>query len=692
MVARRVENFEVTRTSAVGSSTAIVIGGGLSGLLATRVLADRFDEVILVERDSFPDEPVFRKGVPQSRHLHLLLARGAQILDALFPGFLEELEAEGAIKVRWPADVAFLAAGGWVRRDVRGLTLYSSRREMLEHVVRRRVTGIQNVRRWERHEAVHLLSAEHVSVRGVHLRSRHDGTERDVDADLVVDASGRETRAPAWLEDLGFGVTPETTINASLGYASRVFAAGRIGGDWRAIAAFPKPPDRHRAGALFPIDHERWLVTLAGNGGDYPPNDEPGFMAFARSLRTPLLYDAIRDAVPASGISAYRRTENRLRHYDALRSWPDGFIVTGDAACCFNPVYGQGMTVAGQDALVLRRWLLDEASTREFQRRLAKSLATPWVLATSEDFRYPTTIGGRPSPATRLMHKYLDRVNAAAVSDRVVAHTFTRVLHMVGRPSELFHPEVVVRTLGSPRATDTASMAPPRRPTTAAEVSLPQELGLREGHVEVDGGIKLHYVEAGDGPPVVLLHGFPEFWYSWRHQLPVLASAGYRAIAIDLPGFGRSDKPRDVEAYLPATLGRHIARAIEALGVDRARNRGPRLRRPRRLARRDAPSRRGRAPGHHQRPAPGTGTGESTFVPTASTELVRRPLPDPGRRRDVCSVGRSPVHPKGLRRWIDPDWTRGHRTIRGRVRDPRCRTFRVELLPSARPIVHPRRG
>jgi 2-polyprenyl-6-methoxyphenol hydroxylase-like FAD-dependent oxidoreductase len=136
------ENRAVTRSSAVASNTAVVIGGSLAGLLAARVLAERFDQVIIVERDSFPDEAVFRKGVPQSRHLHLLLARGAQILDGLFPGFLKELEAEGAVHVRWPHDVAFLAAAGWVRRDVRGLMLYSSRRETVEHVVRRRVTGM----------------------------------------------------------------------------------------------------------------------------------------------------------------------------------------------------------------------------------------------------------------------------------------------------------------------------------------------------------------------------------------------------------------------------------------------------------------------------------------------------------------------------------------------------------------------
>lgn len=560
----------MTRTPAVASNTAVVIGGSLSGLLAARVLADRFGEVILVDRDSFPDGPSFRMGVPQSRHLHVLLARGAQILEGLLPGFLKDLEGEGAIQLRWPGDFALLAVAGWARRDVRGLTMYSSQREMLEHVVRRRVIGMPNVRRLERQEVIDLLAGGRGSVRGVRVRSRPDGVQRDIDADLVVDASGRTTRAPAWLEDLGFGVTPETIINASLGYASRVYAASPIDGDWRAIFAFPKPPDGHRGGALLPIEHERWHVTIGGNAGDYPPTDEPGFMAFARSLRTPLLYEAIRDAVPISSISAYRRTENRLRHYDALRSWPDGYVVTGDAASCFNPIYGQGMTVAGQDALVLRRWLMDDASTREFQRRLAKSLVTPWVLATSEDFRYPTTVGGRPSPATRLMHKYLDRVNDAAVSDRVVAQAFIRVLHMVGQPSELFHPEVVLRTFRSPRATETDPVSPPRRPTTTAVASLPKELGLREGRVEVDGGVGLHYVDVGEGPPVILLHGFPEFWYSWRHQLPALASAGYRTIAIDMRGYERSDKPRDVEAYLLPTLARDVERAIKALGADRA--------------------------------------------------------------------------------------------------------------------------
>jgi pimeloyl-ACP methyl ester carboxylesterase len=169
------------------------------------------------------------------------------------------------------------------------------------------------------------------------------------------------------------------------------------------------------------------------------------------------------------------------------------------------------------------------------------------------------------------MHKYLDRVNDAAVSDRVVGHAYTRVLHMVGRPSELFHPDVVLRAFRNPRAAQMDPLAPPPRPTTTAVISLPTELGLREGRVEVDEGVSLHYVEVGEGPLVLLLHGFPEFWYSWRHQLPALASAGYRTIAVDMRGYERSDKPRDVEAYVLPTLARDVERAIKALGADSAR-------------------------------------------------------------------------------------------------------------------------
>src|SRR4029079_1383900 len=310
-------------------------------------------------------------------------------------------------------------------------------------------------------------------------------------------------------------------------------------------------------------------LGVGGRALDYPPTGEAGFLEFARSFRSTILYEAIRDAQPTSTISAYRRTENQLRHLDDLPSWPDGFIVLGDAACCFNPVYGQGMTVAAIEALVLQGWLRNGAPAHDFQKRLAKAVANPWLLATGEDFRYPTTEGGRPNLGTRLLHRYLDRVVATSTTDPVVAGAFNNVVQMVAQPTLLFHPEGVARTLRGPGTAPSDRDPLPPALRVVSDPS-PNEMGLREGWVDVDAGVRLHSVEGGEGPLVVLLHGFPEFWYSWRHQLPAIASAGYRAVAVDLRGYNRSDKPRGVEAYLLPTLGRDIKRLIGSLGSDSA--------------------------------------------------------------------------------------------------------------------------
>lgn len=542
----------------------------MAGLLAARVLADRFAQVVIVDRDTFPDDAAFRKGVPQSRHLHVLLARGAQILESLVPGFRADLAAEGAVSLRWPGDVGLLGAAGWATRRTRSLPLVSSRRELVEHVVRRHVVARPSVDVLENTDVIGLLTARSGSfVTGVRIRSRADRADQDLEAGLVVDASGRGSQAPAWLEELGCGPTRQTVVDSFLGYASRTYARDpTIEREWRALF-LQATPQSTRGGGLFPIEHDQWHVTLAGVGRDYPPTDEPGFLDFARSMRSTVLYEAIRDAQPISTISAYRRTENQLRHFDDLPRWPGGFVVVGDAACCFNPVYGQGMTVAAVEALVLQGWLKDGAPAHEFPQRLAKAIANPWLLATGEDFRYPTTEGGRPNAVTRLMHGYLDRVVATSTTDPVVAGAFNKVVQMVARPTLLFHPEVVVRTLRGPGKAPSDAHPLPPAPRVVSDPS-PGEMGLREGWIEVDAGVRLHYVESGEGPLVVLLHGFPEFWYSWRHQLPALAAAGYRTVAVDLRGYNLSDRPRGVESYVLPTLARDIEHLIRALGSESA--------------------------------------------------------------------------------------------------------------------------
>jgi 2-polyprenyl-6-methoxyphenol hydroxylase-like FAD-dependent oxidoreductase len=448
---------------------AVVIGASIAGLLAARVLADYFAEVVLVERDTLPTEASPRKGVPQSSHVHVLLVRGAQVLDRLFPGFIAELTAAGAQPVHWPSDVLWLSPSGWGERTAPGMMLILATRDFLEHEVRRRVIANPRVRVRDGHDAIGLLGpgsepAGSQGIRGVHLRSRDTGEDTTLDADLVVDASGRTSRAPQWLAELGYPAPQETVINSFLGYASRMYDQPRGDRDWKALFFMTQPPRGTRAGVVFPVEGGRWHVTLIGVGRDYPPTDEQGFLEFARSLRSPLLAAAIEDARPLTKISGYRRTENQLRRYDELRDWPEHFVVLGDAACSFNPVYGQGMSTAGESALVLDAWLRANSSARDFQVRLRKALSAAWLLATGEDFRYPTTEGGRPNAGTRLIHRYLDRILATATTDDVVADAFLAVVQMVAPPVSLFAPRVFARTLRGPTGRRRDIASPPAAP------------------------------------------------------------------------------------------------------------------------------------------------------------------------------------------------------------------------------------
>jgi 2-polyprenyl-6-methoxyphenol hydroxylase-like FAD-dependent oxidoreductase len=452
---------------------AVVVGGSMAGLLAARVLVDHVQEVVLVERDRFPAQADFRAGVPQSRHLHVLLARGAGILERLFPGLASELAANGAVTFRWPRDVLWLGAAGWGLRFERSLSLISSRRELLEWSVRRRVLASPRLRVLQEHEVTALIpGADGAAVGGVRLRARPHGASQDLTARLVVDASGRQSRAPGWLEAIGYAAPRQTVVNSFLGYATRQYAPpDGFRADWQALFLQPRAPFSTRGGGLFPIDGGRWIVTVAGVGRDYPPIDDDGFLDFARSLRSPILYEAIREARPLTPVVAYRRTENQLRHYEQLEHWPAGFIVLGDAVCAFNPIYGQGMTVAAESAELLDDWLGRRSPAHTFQRRLRRVLDTPWLLATGEDYRYPTTEGGRPSPLVRVLHRYVDRVMAVATVDELVALTFLQVLHLLTPPIALLVPRVLARALRGPRRP--LLTTPPTRTPLADTVLVP---------------------------------------------------------------------------------------------------------------------------------------------------------------------------------------------------------------------------
>ncbi|MGH8902613.1 MAG: FAD-dependent oxidoreductase, partial [Egibacteraceae bacterium] len=437
---------------------AVVIGGSLSGLAAARVLTDHFEQVTLVERDRFPQEgPAFRKGVPQSRHVHILLPSGQAALEQLFPGLQDDLSAAGAVWVGIPEELLWLSAAGWGQRFAASHQLLSSSRELIDWTVRRRLVAIPNVRVLEQREVIGLVAdANGDAVSGLSLRVRGDGrVERSetLRADLVVDASGRGSRAPDWLEALGYERPQQTIIDAKLRYATCQYVPPPgFSADWKGLLLAARPPEEGRFAVLLPIEGGRWIVGCQGVGDDHPPTDETGFLQWTRGLRSPILYETIRDAEPASPIYGFRNTTNQRRRYERLRRWPEGFVVVGDAACTFNPVYGQGMSVAAVTAVALDRALRvhrgREGLARRLQHQVAKSNRDAWLVSSGEDLRYPTTTGARVNLQTRLLHRYIDRVTRTAMIDQGVNRVFVDALTLLARPTSLLRPSVALRVLG----------------------------------------------------------------------------------------------------------------------------------------------------------------------------------------------------------------------------------------------------
>lgn len=438
----------------------------MAGMLAARVLSDHFDQVVVIERDRFPEGVASRPGVPQARHLHALLARGLNILESFFPRLSDELIAAeliaaGAWEIDVGSDLAWLNPKGWGLNFKSGIEVLSFSRDLLDWAVRRRVSAIPNVRFIEGCDVSGLITNERGdAINGVSFRPRSQSNEASngeerLAADLVVDASGRASRMPQWLSAIGYEPPAETVINAHLGYASRLYKIpADFRANWKGAFVQAAPPEHIRAGIIFPIEGNRWIITLAGGGRDYPPADEEGFLDFARSLRSTLIYEAIRNAEPLTPITGYRGTENRRRHYEQLKRWLERLIVIGDGACAFNPVYGQGMTTAAIGAEWLGTCLREQSGdlnglARRFQRGLSRLNADPWMLSTGEDYRYRNAQGGTPNLINRFMHRYVDRVLLLTTHNAKVRKRFLEVQGMLNPPSELLKPGIVARVIWS---------------------------------------------------------------------------------------------------------------------------------------------------------------------------------------------------------------------------------------------------
>ena len=438
-------------------TSAIVIGGSITGLLSARVLSDYYDSVTVIERDSLPNDAEYRNGTPQAHHLHTLLAEGQELLKKFFPNIEQDFEEYGAPYLRWGMDTATRLSTGWIDRFDTGIRSHVLSRVTLEWIIRQRVYAIPNVTFMTQQQVNHLVaSADQSTITGVHITSRKDQSEQNLTADLIVDASGRGSKTPKWLQDLGYAAPQETIINSYLGYATRWYLLPEDASySWTTILIQTIPKQGLNRGAgVFIVEGNRLVVTLAGANKDYPPtDDEEKFLDFAKSLASPIVYDIIKDLTPISPIYGYRRTENQFRHYEKLARMPQGFIVLGDAACGFNPIYGQGMTTAAIEAVELDQ-LLQQTDVRhlgdfshQFQKQVAKAVNGAWLMATSEDLRYPETEGPTPSIIDRATHRYMDMMLEVMPHDPILCTAFIKTMNLSTHPTSLFHPKYVFRVL-----------------------------------------------------------------------------------------------------------------------------------------------------------------------------------------------------------------------------------------------------
>ncbi|MEC8051980.1 MAG: 2-polyprenyl-6-methoxyphenol hydroxylase-like oxidoreductase [Myxococcota bacterium] len=449
----------MTRTKTNLGERAIVLGGSVSGMCCAKVLSSHFDEVVILERDAMPAaeaEPTFRPGVSQSRHHHVLLARGRENLSSLFPGFDESLAEAGAPLLDYARDCALFSPIGGAPRFESGIGIRPCRRQLVDWAIRRHLREVSNVRWIDKARVSGLAFSEgERAVQGV--RFQLGSVERFLSSDLVVDATGKNTKLPKWLKELDLSVPEEEVIDPKMGYASRLFKPGTdFSADWRATEVAAQAPQNPRAAGLWEVENGQWLLTLIGINGTYPPTDEEGFVQFANELPNNLVADFLSTAEPISPIYGHRGSKTRRRDYGKMKSFPDGLVATGDAVCSFNPIYGQGMTMASQGALELDTVLKQRASkglkglAKVYHRRLKRAGLSAWLLATSEDFRWDATTGGEPDLLTRISYRYLDWLMPISPYSKEVVGAFLGIANMVTPSYALFSPTILLQRLVHP--------------------------------------------------------------------------------------------------------------------------------------------------------------------------------------------------------------------------------------------------
>ena len=427
------------------TESCLVIGGSFAGLFAAAAAAQSGLDVTIIERDTRLDQAAPRPGVPQSTQPHVLLYRGLLAMEDLLPGLRQDLIKAGALATA-TGEIAWLGEHGWLQYGLDGFPLISVSRPLLELVVRRRVAAHAGVTTLAGRRAVALRGRPAVGSATPWNIELDDGTS--LTAHLVIDASGRTSRLPQWLGDLAATPPPSTTIDIRMGYACREYVAPSqpLPVGVAVVAAVPQDP---RGGMIMPIEGGRWLVTAVGAGEFRPPRDTAGFEAHLRSLRDPVLAQLAEKASPAGDVHIHRQTANVRHGYETLEDLPPRLLVVGDALCAFDPVYGQGISVAACEAIEIRKAFTGTDQSRPgWERRLLRSFAKivelPWSIATSEDLRFPGDHAGQ-TRRQKIVAVWTRQLGVLAAHGDVRAqNTLSAVYQLMADPRLLFHPALFV--------------------------------------------------------------------------------------------------------------------------------------------------------------------------------------------------------------------------------------------------------
>jgi 2-polyprenyl-6-methoxyphenol hydroxylase-like FAD-dependent oxidoreductase len=444
---------------------AVVLGASMGGLVAARVLSDFYENVTVVERDVLPPDAANRRGVPQGRHGHALLGRGSMVLAELFPGLTDEIVGAGAPVLDYHdlSEVYFSVAGHkstqtGAFQNVTPVLIPS--RPLLESVVRQRLRAIGNVTLLEGYDVVDLMSSAGDHVSGALIRAHNGHGEQVLAADLVADSTGRGSRTPVFLEALGYGRPAEDSVHVRLTYSSQLLRLPP--GTLKEKIVIVGPTAGRPTGMVFiGYENDMWMLTVFGMAGVEPPCELEDMISFAAGLAPAHILAAIRMGEPLAEVCRFRYPESRWRRYDKMRRLPDGLVVLGDAICSFNPIYGQGMTVAALQAQALGDCLRSGTTdlARRYFRAAAKPIGVAWQFAVGGDLNLPEVEGHRPL-AVRLSNMYVERLQTAAESDLTVAEQFTRVVALLDPPATLLRPKMLLRA-ARPRPRSPAAQQEP---------------------------------------------------------------------------------------------------------------------------------------------------------------------------------------------------------------------------------------